>query len=257
LVWRWPRFRAWEYVATAVLGTASIAVFFLIHPRSTPHWTGGILFDDAVRDTVRVRSKDGLAKVRLASDITGLASLVLVAGVDSLLLPLLRDSPDVALQLLLLDAEAFAVSSLVTTSTFDLTGRARPSYAECQRDPNFDPLCNSGSTASFWSGHTAQAFTAAGLSCAHHAYVGLYGGGTPDTIACAGAITLAAATGTFRLAGDRHYVSDVIVGAMVGFGFGYGIPTLLHYSRPETERRLGVALVPLEGGLLLGGAAKF
>jgi membrane-associated phospholipid phosphatase len=141
-------------------------------------------------------------------------------------------------------------------AAFDLTARARPSYEECQRDPTFDPLCGAGSTASFWSGHTAQAFTAAGLSCAHHAYVKLYGGGAADTLACAGAITLGAATGSLRVIGDRHYVSDVFVGALVGFGFGYGMPTLLHYAGGP-ERRLGLSLVPTDSGLALGASGAF
>jgi membrane-associated phospholipid phosphatase len=257
LVWRWPRFRTWEFVATGVTGTAAVAVFFLVEPRQKPRWSSGILFDDRVREAVRVQGKDGLSTVRTLSDVTGIASIAVATGIDSLLVPLVRGSPDVAVQLLLLDAEAFAISSLVTTSTFDLSGRARPSYAECQRDPSFDPLCGSGSTASFWSGHTAQAFTAAGLSCAHHTYVDLYGGGLPDALSCAGSITLGAATGYLRLAGDRHYASDVIVGAAVGFAFGFGVPTLLHYSYGDTRRRLGFTLVPLRGGLALGGAGSF
>jgi membrane-associated phospholipid phosphatase len=83
-------------------------------------------------------------------------------------------------------------------------------------DPTSDELCGVGTTASFWSGHTAQAFTAAGLSCAHHAYAKIYGSAMADVLGCAGAISLSAATGTFRVLGDRHYASDVLV----GFGIG-------------------------------------
>lgn len=257
LVWKWPRFRPAEYVLTGVVGAAAIGVFFFAGIRDEPRWTGGILFDDDVRDALRVRSRDGAATVRRLSDVAAIGVLVLTLGVDSLAVPLFRGSSDVAGQLLLLDAEALAVNSLLTTSAFDLTARARPSYEQCQNDPTSDDLCGVGTTASFWSGHTAQAFTAAGLSCAHHAYAKIYGSALADVLGCAGAISLSAATGTLRVMGDRHYASDVLVGAVVGFGIGYGMPTLLHYTAGDEPRRVGIALVPSTSGLTLGASGRF
>jgi membrane-associated phospholipid phosphatase len=158
------------------------------------------------------------------------STVVITVGVDSLLVPLLRGSSRTAVQQLLVDAEAYAFNALVTPSAYFSIGRARPSYDDCLRDPSFDPLCRSGSTASFWSGHTAVAFTSAGISCAHHVYLHIYGDPTADALGCAGMITLATATGTLRVLGDRHYATDVLTGALVGFGFGYGVPTLFHYA---------------------------
>jgi membrane-associated phospholipid phosphatase len=245
-------------VATGALGAAAIAVFVFAAPQQSPRWTSGILFDDSVRDAVRVRSPTARDRLRLFSDVTGVSSLVWVVGVDSLLVPLWRGSAPVALQLLLLDAEAFALNGVLTSSMFYLSGRARPSYADCQRDYRFDPLCNPRDTASFWSGHTALAFTAAGLSCAHHAYIKLYGGGAPDTLACAGAIGLSATTGTLRLLGDRHYATDIATGALVGFGIGYAVPTLLHYAQGAgAKRRVGIAFGPVERGALVSAAGRF
>lgn len=184
--WTYPVFRPAEYVATGLLGAAAIGVYFFAKEQSSPHWTGGILFDDAVRDAARLRNPSAREAARTASNVTAIASSVVAVGVDSLIVPLLRRRPTTASQLVLIDAEAFAFSSLLTTSTFDLVGRARPSYADCQRDPSFDRLCNSAPYASFWSGHTAQAFTAAGLSCAHHAYAHVYGDPLADALGCAG-----------------------------------------------------------------------
>jgi hypothetical protein len=107
-VWKWPRFRTSEYITTGVVGAAALGVFFFAGLRDEPRWTGGILFDDAVRDAVRIRSRDGTATVRRLSDVTAIGVLVLTLGVDSLAVPLLRGSSDVAGQLLLLDAEALA-----------------------------------------------------------------------------------------------------------------------------------------------------
>ena len=73
----------------------------------------------------------------------------------------------------------------------------------------------------------------------------------------AGSIALSATTGTFRLLADRHHATDIVVGALVGFGFGYGMPTLLHYSqRSKDERRLGLALTPLDRGFALSAAGE-
>lgn len=233
LRWKWPVFRPVEYVATGALAVSSLGLFFLNSPREKPRFVGGVLFDDAVRGALRLRTANARDAARSWSDVTALGAVFLALGVDSALTPIARGSPSVAYQMLLLDVEAYALSSLITTATFDAVGRARPTYASCRADPKFDPLCHSGPTASFYSGHTAQAFTAAGLSCAHHQYVDLWGGGVADALGCAGAAGLAAATAVLRVTGDRHYATDVLAGALVGFAVGYGVPTLLHYRSPE------------------------
>jgi membrane-associated phospholipid phosphatase len=237
LHWRdeWPRFRPIEYVLTPIVGAASFAIFFFVDAPSEPHWNSGILFDDAVRGALQADSVDGLETWRAISDVTGVASMVWALGIDSIVVPLARGSSDVAFQMLLMDAESYAFGSLVTAVGLKTIGRARPSFDECVRDPNVDPLCGSGASSSFPSGHTNQAFTAAGLSCAHHLGLGLYGAKWADVTACAGTTALATTTAMARLFGDRHYATDVIVGAGLGFGFGYALPMLLHYT-PSSSR---------------------
>jgi membrane-associated phospholipid phosphatase len=251
----WAKFRPLEYVLTGVAGVASVGIYFYLKPPAQPHWTGGILFDDSARDALRVRSPNGLARVRSLSDLTALTSAALVVGVDSLVVPLARGKSDVALQLVLMDAEAYAFSTLLTTTTFNIAGRARPSYEDCQRDPSFDKLCGSGSTASFPSGHANASATAAGLSCAHHTRLALYGNAWADAIACGTTAALALSTAAFRVMGDRHYVSDVVVGDVIGFSIGYSVPTLLHYVSGSTTAAT-VTLAPLSGGSVYGMAAS-
>jgi len=226
----WPRFRTAEYIATPIAGAASFAVFYALKAPSEPHWTGGILFDDAVRDALHVHSESTLEFARKASDLTGLAAIVWAVGVDSVIVPVARGSTDVAWQMVLMDAESYAFSSLITTTAFKTVGRARPSYEDCIKDPSVDSLCRSAPTSSFPSGHANQAFTAAGLSCAHHLHLHVYGNQLADVLACAGTTALATATSTFRIMADRHYLTDVLTGGGIGFGLGYGLPTLLHYA---------------------------
>jgi len=229
LEWRGTEIHPVEVLATAAAGAGALAVVYGAGPRFEPRITGGMLLDTPIRDGIRLRDPGARDAARAISDVTVISTLVLALGVDSIVVPLVRRRPGVMLRMLLVDLEAIAFNGLLTPSTYFLVARERPSRDDCKRDPGFDPLCRSGENASFWSGHTAQAFTSAGLSCAHHAYLHLLGGGAPDAIACATAVTLAATTGTLRVMGDRHYASDVVIGSLVGFGIGYGVPTLFHY----------------------------
>jgi membrane-associated phospholipid phosphatase len=54
-------------------------------------------------------------------------------------------------------------------------------------------------------------------------------------------VTLSAATGVLRMIADRHYASDVIAGGLLGFGFGFGLPMLLHYQPLFASRTMRVA----------------
>jgi membrane-associated phospholipid phosphatase len=60
-------------------------------------------------------------------------------------------------------------------------------------------------------------------------HLALYGNRTLDILACSSTLALAGVTSSLRVFGDRHYLSDILVGAMIGFSVGYGAPLLLHY----------------------------
>ena len=241
-----PRFRPVEYVVTGVVGPAAIAMYIWLPAQRQPHWVGGILFDDAVRNALRVRSPSALQAVWTASDVVNVSEEVLAVGLDSLVIPLLRGSPDVAVQLGLMDAESFALGSVLTFSLYDSVGRARPSYEDCQQNPS-GPGCTVSPTASFPSGHTAEVFISAGVSCAHHGHVPIYGSRLADDLACARDLTLATADGVLRIMGDRHYTTDVLAGAALGFAFGYGVPTLLHYRASRGRSLATWTVSPMVG----------
>ncbi|MBX3156474.1 MAG: phosphatase PAP2 family protein [Deltaproteobacteria bacterium] len=78
--------------------------------------------------------------------------------------------------------------------------------------------------ASFFSGHTGLAFavaTAAGVVANERNY-------RAAPYIWAGGLTMAALTGYLRIAADKHWLSDVIVGSFVGVGVGVAIPLLFH-----------------------------
>jgi membrane-associated phospholipid phosphatase len=58
----------------------------------------------------------------------------------------------------------------------------------------------------------------------------LLGGGASDAAVCVTATAMGLTSGVARIAADRHYVSDVIAGAVLGWGVGFAMPALLHYE---------------------------
>ncbi|MES1182649.1 MAG: hypothetical protein ABUL60_02480, partial [Myxococcales bacterium] len=79
-----------------------------------------------------------------------------------------------------------------------------------------------------------------GLVCANHSRLPLWGHPVADASACVLSTTAAVASGVSRIVSDRHYATDVLVGFGTGFGIGYAVPVLLHYSRANAHMALSV-----------------
>jgi hypothetical protein len=243
-----PGWRRFTLLEGAIAGgmIATSGVLFFVGQDDEPHWRGGVLFDDAARRSLRLGSDQERQDAAAVSDIlaTGMAVKTLI--VDPLIITALANqAPDLGGQMALMNLQAYAASTFLWTITRRATARERPSQRECGdgQDPSF-PACNGAdANASFFSGHATFAFTSAGLACAHHVQFPLYGDGWPDGLACATGITFASATAASRVLADRHYMSDVLTGALIGFASGFGLPTLLHYRGfsggrlPETAHR--------------------
>ena len=139
---------------------------------------------------------------------------------------------------LLVITEAMTVAGAITTVTRYTTVRMRPYayYGEGTGVPE-DRL-------SFWSGHTTTAFSAAAAA----GYVAQVRGYASWPWVYAVGFTAATAVSYFRVAGDKHWMTDVVVGAVVGTGIGFLVPWL-HRSTPG----LAVRLVPHPGGLAVAG----
>ena len=167
-----------------------------------------------------------------------------------------RGSDDVALQMALIDAEAFAISGAIEGAANFASGRARPYARECGNGlPSDTTDCDPQTLyRSFFSGHTVVSFTAAGLICAHHEALDLFENAA-DHVACALGFVAAATIGTLRIVGDAHYFSDVFVGSVVGTAVGLGVPLLHHYKRAPSGESSGLALkfVPSPNGAQLVG----
>lgn len=91
---------------------------------------------------------------------------------------------------------------------------------------------------SFYSGHTAAAFSAAVFFS--KTYTDIYGKSKWSKVIWASSITLAATTGYLRYASGHHYPTDVVVGAIVGSGIGYAIPLIHKRNVISNDLSLGV-----------------
>ncbi len=253
----WGRFTFAEYVVTAVAASAALASA-IVGPPDNPR-TGGILFDEQVRDTFRFGSEVGRRGARDMSDLALSISVSYPFLVDALIVAAwVRDSPDVGVQMALINLETMAIALAVHGVVSNVVGRERPYVRVCgdELDARVDDCAGRNSHQSFFSGHTMQTFTSAALTCMHHMNLPLHGGGVLDAVPCLGGFALAAFTGFMRIAGDQHYASDVIFGATIGSVIGFAVPWLFHYRghhAPEHFDDVQVLLVPSTNGASVVG----
>jgi hypothetical protein len=157
--------------------------------------------DDPVRDYTqshRTKTKDDVAKVFRHM---GQPEVYATVGLGTIAAGLIGGHDDVT------RAGGRITASLITAGATNsllkyLVGRKRPNSVT---DPfEFDPFSNN---VSFPSGHTAMAFALA-TSVSHEVH------SLPVTVGLFGASTL---TGWSRINDNKHWLSDVLGGAVVGF----------------------------------------
>jgi membrane-associated phospholipid phosphatase len=131
-------------------------------------------------------------------------------------------------------AEAASLTMLAT----DI---AKPGFARLRPGLPATPGQSPGAYHSLWSGHTSLAFS---IVAAQATQDSMRGDPAAPWVWGIG-LTVATAVGYLRVAGDAHWLTDVLAGAAVGTGFGVGVPLL--------ERRLvhGVTIAPAPGGIAL------
>jgi membrane-associated phospholipid phosphatase len=264
LIWKWRSFSLADWlVTTAAAGTTLTAA--IVKPSAQHKLSGGILFDDSVRNTLRADSLANRYIFRDASDVGLSLSVTWPFVTDALITAWwYRGSRETAQEMSLIDLQALSISGALQGVTNVLVSRERPFGRDCGGDqlPG-DAIDCTGSVhyRSFFSGHSAFSFTGAALICVHHFENDLMGAPW-DAISCAGGYAVAATTASFRVVADVHYASDVLLGATIGTLVGYGVP-LLHYrlgSGSGATRQgkapapaLQMTLVPSPNGIGVAG----
>ena len=250
-----------ELVTIGVLGGTTLGMQLFWKPQTEAHWNKPILFDDPVRDALRIDSPSGRDTASTVSDVLFVWELVHTSVIDPLVVAWWqRESPFVAWQMVVIDAQAYTMTLALNQLIKRLTSRSRPwvSVDDCATNPNGEQCGHGGANVSFYSGHAAMTATSAGLMCAHHTQLSLYQSDLLDTGVCAAAVTGTLLTGALRIASDNHWASDVIVGHLLGYASGYLLPTLLYYkefrSAPHEheENEPQIVALPLLSGDSLG-----
>lgn len=253
----WPTFSWMEGAAIVAAGTLT-GVLWMREPPHEARWQGGVLFDNAVRDGLRLSSANARRRVRSAGDLPYYASPIIPLLVDPLLVAWLgRHDGKAGLNMALVGVEAFAFAGLSSFISTRLSLRQRPDSSECWRESPDGVGCEAVDTEAFWSGHTTIAAASAGLVCANHRYLPLWGHPVADAGACVLSTTGAIVTAVSRVLADRHYTTDVVVGMGMGFGFGYAVPVLLHYAHGRRDVRVALQHAALGVGSELSLAGSF
>lgn len=182
----------------------------------------------------------------MLSNVDEVVVLLAVAGVDTYLA---RDAG--ALQAvpvdMLVTVETVLLSQLLNEAVKAIAGRERPFVHVLPDDQKLlthDPADNN---VSFYSGHTNMAFalvSAAGTVAHLRGYRNSW-------LIWAVGLPLAASVGYLRMAADKHYLTDVLAGALIGTAVGWALPTLLHGRTGELLRGTSSSLAVAPGQVAL------
>lgn len=261
LKWRpqWITPSRWELVG--VFGASALGTASLLVTGSAPSYGSASTFgfDEATRDALRASSATARANVRTATDVmAGVAFAYPVIGESLVNAAWYRGSHAAAEAMFWIDLEALALGTALASVVKVAVTRERPYGRLCGTELAADSEDCRGADRyySHFSGHSQTAFTAATLSCVHQQHLPLYGG-TPTWIPCGLGYALASTTAVLRVVADRHYLSDIVVGASVGTLVGWAVPAWHYGGRSEGEvsaSRIRVSLLPSPSGLVAFGA---
>jgi membrane-associated phospholipid phosphatase len=225
--------------------TTAVLARELIAPHEC-RWCATNPMDLAVRERLVWSEPETAATI---SDV-GLLGVVPIVSLGSQAIAAAADgrSNEIGVNLLL-TLEAVAMTAFVTEVVKLAVARERPaarmSHLALVSPPSID------SHLSFLSGHTS---VSAAFATASGTIASMRGYGSAPWVFVAGGVP-AAATGYLRIAADRHWFSDVLMGAGLGIAIGALVPLWLHPSLPAAPASAPSSgatpsvVVPLAAGL--------
>jgi len=120
--------------------------------------------------------------------------------------------------------ETFLLTNGVKDLTKDIVQRTRPLFynSDLSLDERAVLAAAGDGRTSFYSGHTAVAFSSAVFLAS--TYDELYDNKTVSRALWTSSIGLATATGYLRFKAGKHFPSDILTGAIIGTAIGYWVP---------------------------------
>jgi membrane-associated phospholipid phosphatase len=209
-------------------------------------WCSPILFDASVRDGL---VWEDVHRARSLSNITGYAGAAIwAAGGIGLAAHLDERGLGNWLDDALIIAEAAAFTGLLNYTAKALTARERPFVHALPPEEKPFTSAPQDNNQSFYSGHSALSMSLAisagkvaqlrGYSIAPYLY--------------AGGISLSLATGYLRIAGDKHWSTDVLTGWLLGAAIGYALPVFFHSHRHDD-----ISITPVVSASTVGVAVQW
>ena len=126
--------------------------------------------------------------------------------------------------------ESLATTSAIYTITAGLVDRSRPYVYDNSGDTDENRRFKNNGQRSFYSGHVAA--TATATFFAAKAYSDFNPDATGKGFVWAGAAALPAAVGILRIEAGQHFLTDVLLGYVLGAGTGILVPEL-HKKKME------------------------
>ena len=201
---------------------------------------------DATVARAAVWARPSVASTLSDVGVYGVLPLVAVGGV--LAMAVGREGrlwPRVGWDLLLV-AEAVALAQALNQAVKFLVARERPFVHWLGPSEKALTAAPSDNNLSFYSGHTDVSFA---LVASAWTVARMRGYSWANVMLAVG-LPLAAGVGYLRMAAGKHYLSDVLVGAVLGSAVGVLVPAVHRWGRFLAPRgaTATVSLIPLPGG---------
>jgi membrane-associated phospholipid phosphatase len=202
---------------------------------SSCRWCADNSVDAGVRDALRWGDTSA---ANLASNV-GVYGVLPVATVGLTALAAHREGRlrEMAGNVLVI-AEAVAISGAFSQTIKFATGRERPFVHALPDSEKLRTEHPADNNVSFYSSHTSFGFA---LAVSTGTVASMRGYRWAPAIWAVG-LAGAAATGYLRIGADRHYFTDVMLGAAIGSAVGFAVPYLFH------RVPVAVAVAPAPGG---------
>lgn len=142
---------------------------------------------------------------------------------------------------MLLVGESMMLSGLANQAVKLIAGRERPFVHALPDEEKAKTKHPTDNNLSFYSGHSAFAFSIAASSST----IASLRGYRLAPLVWATTGTLAATTAYLRIAADKHYLSDVLTGVTLGAAIGIVVPLVFHGRRGEQSPTTGSLSSPL------------
>lgn len=146
-------------------------------------------------------------------------------------------------------AEAVGITMMLNNIVKWSVARARPAVHFQQG--NWESFAESERNLSFFSAHSSFSFS---LAVASGTIASMRGYRLAPLVWAVG-LPMAAFTAYSRVAGDAHYLSDVLIGSAFGAAMGFLIPYLFH--RPTDSTVESATMMPLVTGSTVGVSGSF